>query len=182
LLVDQSGGTTGMLVANGWLRDPGKPRFVYREGGAVIAGIWGSGPDVTLVRSGLTEQAPVIGRVVPSWDEDRLWLTIEPADATAVRTSVFNLVSGGAPSGTALDRDTSTRVALEGIYRSTLQLGRGEEVGWLSVEVDPEGATRFQGDLPATIPPALAAATAEVIDGEVNLIYENVVDVSPLRR
>ena len=55
-------------------------------------------------------------------------------------------------------------------------------MGWLSVDIDPEGATQFSGDLPTAIPPALAAAAAAAVVGEVDFIYGNVVDVSPLRR
>jgi hypothetical protein len=50
------------------------------------------------------------------------------------------------------------------------------------VQIDPEAATQFRGELPSGIPPALAAAAAETINDEVNDIYENVVDVAPLRR
>ena len=84
--------------------------------------------------------------------------------------------------GGALDRGTSTRNALTGTYRATLHATGGKEVGWLSVDIDPEGATQFSGDLPTAIPPALAAAAAAAVVGEVDFIYGNVVDVSPLRR
>ena len=50
------------------------------------------------------------------------------------------------------------------------------------MDVDAEGATRFTGDLPATIPPALAAAGAAAIEAEVDLIYGSVDDVAPLHR
>ena len=55
-------------------------------------------------------------------------------------------------------------------------------MGWLSVAVDPEGGTRFEGDLPDSIPPSLAAATAAAIEDEVAFIYGNLVDVAPLWR
>ena len=86
---------------------------------------------------------------------------------------------GGAPT---LDRDTSTRTALQGTYRATLQGPGGGNAGWLSVDIDAEGATRFSGDLPPAIPPTLAAAAAAAVESEVDLIYGNVVDVAPLRR
>jgi len=179
LLIDRADGTTGRLVSNSWFWRRGEPALVYREGGAAVAGIWETGPDAAVVRSGTTEKAPVLGRIVPSWDDDELRLTIEPAGGAAVRTSVFERASGG---GAALDRGTSTRHALAGTYRATLHATGGGEVGWLSVDIDPEGATRFSGDLPPAIPPALAAAAAAAVEGEVDFIYGNVVDVSPLRR
>ena len=179
LLIDRADGTTGRLVANGRFWHPGEPALVYREGGVAVAGVWETGPDAAVVRSGTTEKAPVLGRIVPSWNDDELRLTIEPAGGAAVQTTVFERASGG---GAALDRGTSTRHALAGTYRATLHATGGGEVGWLSVDIDPEGATRVSGDLPPASPPALAAAAAAAVEGEVDLIYGNVVDVTPLRR
>jgi len=180
LLIDRADGTTGILVANGWFRRPDEPALVYREGGVAVAGVWESGPAVAVVRSGTSEKAPVIGRIVPSWNDGELRLTIEPAGGAAVQTTVFERVSGG---GTAtLDRETSTSIALEGTYRATLHATGGGDAGWLGVDIDREGGTRFSGDLPAAIPPALAAAAAAAVEGEVDLIYGNVVDVPRLRR
>src|SRR5262249_31480434 len=143
----------GKLTSNGWFRRPGEPTLVYREGGVTVAGVWEGSPDAAVVRSGTSDKAPLIGRIVPSWKNGKLSLTIEPADGAAVQTTVFERASGGG----ALDRSASTREALEGSYRATLHATGGKDAGWLSVEVDPEGGARFSGDLPASIPPALAA-------------------------
>jgi hypothetical protein len=180
LVVDRAGAPMGSLVPNGFLRRPGDPTLVYREGGVAIAGVWESGPDAALVRSGTTEKAPIIGRIVPAWNDDQLRLTIEPAGGATVQTSVFERASGGGT--TALDRGTSTRAALQGTYRATVTSTGGADAGWLSVDVDPEGATRFVGDLPRGVPPALAAAAAEAVESEVDFIYGSVGDVNPLRR
>lgn len=180
LIIDRGDGTTARLVANGWLRRPGEPALVYREGATMVAGVWETGPEGAVVRSGTTDKAPVLGRIVPSWKDDRLRLTIEPVSGSAVQTTVFERGSGGGAS--ALDRGTSTQSALEGTYRATLRTTTGGDAGWLSVDVDPEGATRFSGDLPPAIPPALAAAAAAAVQHEVDFIYGDVVDVAPLRR
>src|SRR5436305_2082942 len=89
-----SGSRPSMLMPNGFLRRPGDPTFVYREGGVAIAGVWESGPDAAVVRSGTTEKAPIIGRIVPAWNNDQLRLTIEPAGAAAVKTTVFERAPG----------------------------------------------------------------------------------------
>jgi hypothetical protein len=177
LLIDQTGGATGMLSSNGWFRRPGEPTFVYREGGKTVAGVWEGSPESAVVRSGTSESASLIGRIVPSWKDNQLSLTIEPAGGDAVQTTVFKRASGGG----ALDRRALTREAIEGSYRATLN-ATGKDAGWLSVDVSPEGGTRFSGDLPASIPPALAAAAAGAVEDEVHYIYGNVVDVSPLVR
>ena len=175
LHVDRAGGAMGKLSSNGWFRRPGEPMFVYREGGKTVAGVWVGSSDAAVVRSGTSESAPLIGRIVPAWKDGKLWLTIEPAGGAAVQTTVFQRASGGG----ALDRHTSTWEALQGSYRATLQAG-GKDAGWLSVDVSAEGGARFSGDLPASISPPLAAAAA--IEDEVNYIYGNVSDVNPLMR
>jgi hypothetical protein len=177
LLIERAGGATGKLTSNGWFRRPGEATFVYREGGKTVAGVWEGSPDAAVVRSGTSDKAPLIGRIVPSWKDGKLSLSIEPAGGAAVQTTVFVRASGGG----ALDRGASTREALEGSYRATLATG-GKDAGWLSVDVSPEGGAQFSGDLPASIPPALAAAAAAAVEDEVNYIYGNVIDVSPLRR
>src|SRR5438445_10614606 len=68
LLIDRADGTTGRLVTNGWFRHPGEPGLVYREGSATVAGVWESGPEVAVVRSGTSEQSPALRRIVPAWD------------------------------------------------------------------------------------------------------------------
>lgn len=97
-----------------------------------------------------------------------------------MQTTVFERASGGGAA--ALGRGASTRDALQGTYRASLHATGGGDAGWLSVDIDPEGATRFSGDLPPAIPPALAAAAAAAVEGEVDFIYGNVADVPPLRR
>jgi hypothetical protein len=179
LAIDLSG-ASGTLVATGWFRRAGEPAYVYRSGGAIVAGVWTTGPDAAVVRSGVTEAAPVIGRIVPSWDDNALSLAIEPTGSDPVRTGAFKRAQDGGAS--TLTRNASTREALEGSYRADLHTAKTKDAGWLTVDVDPEGGTRFQGDLPGTIPPALAAAAAAAVDGEVDLIYGDVVDVAPLRR
>jgi hypothetical protein len=181
LVIERDGKPTGMLVANGWFRRPGDPTYVYREGQAVVAAVWDTGPDAAVVRSGAKPDAPVIGRIVPAWkNDDELELTIAPADGSAFRTSVFKRAAG---TGTeALNRSTSTREALQGSYRASVTAADGTTVGSMSVDINPEGGSRFTGDLPPAIPPALAAAAAAAIEGEVHVIYGRVIDVSPLVR
>src|SRR5262245_57724846 len=104
LHVDRAGGAMGKLSSNGWFRRPGEPMFVYREGGKTVAGVWVGSSDAAVVRSGTTESAPLIGRIVPAWKDDKLWLTIEPAGGAAVQPTVCERASGGG----AIHRRTST--------------------------------------------------------------------------
>jgi hypothetical protein len=177
---DQGSDTPGALVATSWPRPTGDPTFVYEAGGVPVAGVWRDGAHTEVVRSGTSEDAPVIGRIVSSWEDHALRLTIEPVSGAAIRTDAFT--SGGGQNGPTLSRDIPTRAELQGTYRTTLRSAVGAKTGWLNVQIDAEGATRFTGDLPRTIPPALAAAVAEAVDHEVDVIYQHVVDVGPLSR
>ena len=180
IMVEQGSDTRGRLVYNGWFRRSDEPAFTYRQGGDAVAGVWMTGPEAFVVRSGTTESAPVIGRIVPSWDDQRLRLTIEPTGKAAVRTTFFSRSSDA--GDVALDHSKMTRAALQGSYRATLKSTGDADAGWLSVEIEPDGGTRFSGDLPPDIPPALAAAAAAAIDGEVTRIYSSLDDVGPSHR
>jgi hypothetical protein len=118
-----------------------------------------------------------VGRIVPSWTDNELSLTIEPTGAAAIRTTVFKN-----DSSRPLDRNRLTRVGLEGKYVARLTTPDGTDVGWMQVDVNPESATRVTADLPSNVPPALAAAAAEAVDNEVAYIYGQVVDVNPEHR
>src|SRR4029077_94706 len=114
------------------LRRPGDPTFVYHAGGVTVAGVWLSGPDAAVVRSGTRQDSPPIGRIVPSWEDDALRLTMEPAGGAAFRTDVCAREAGA--HSTPLNRGISTREALEGTYRATLRSPDGKDAGWLSVD------------------------------------------------
>jgi len=180
LLVDRDGSPAGELVTSRWFRSAGDPTYVYRDGGLVVAAVWDTGREAAVVRNGTTPNAPVVGRIVPSWKDDELELSIEPAGGPPVRTTVFRRAS--VYGTTTLNRGTSTREALEGNYRATVRAADGKSVGWMSVDIDPEGGTRFAGDLPPSIPPALAAAAAGAVEAEVDYIYGSLIDVAPWRR
>jgi hypothetical protein len=70
---------------------------------------------------------------------------------------------------------------VEGKYVATLTGADGANVGSMSVDVHPESATSFTGELPSTIPP-LGAAAAQAVDAEVAFICESIVDESPTLR
>src|SRR3989442_477272 len=70
LLIDRADGTTGRLVSNSWFWRRGEPALVYREGGAAGGGVWETGPEAARGWSGAAQKEPVLGRIVPSWDDD----------------------------------------------------------------------------------------------------------------
>ncbi|HEV7731833.1 MAG TPA: hypothetical protein VGR62_06710 [Candidatus Binatia bacterium] len=178
--IDRADGTTEVLEANGEFQRPGEPALVYRVGGETVAGVWRTGSDAVAVRRGSTEDGPLLGRIVTSWTDDEIILSIEPAGGVAMRTSPFARASAGGPTS-ALDRDIATREALAGTYRATFLTGDGES-GWLSLDVDRDGVTTWTGDVPAAISPALAAAAAAVVVGEVDLISRSISAAAPRRR
>src|SRR5262245_15369174 len=180
LVTGDGSGTTGMLVRADPLPHPGDPTFVYRTGADAVAGVWSMPDNTIVVRSGTSWSAPVIGRVVPRWIDDTLHVTIEPTGQSPISSDAF--ARPGTRSSATLTREISTTADLEGTYRTELHGDGGGAAGWLAVQIDPESATQFHGDLPAKIAPALAAATAQAISDEIGSIYDGVVDVSPLHR
>jgi len=180
LVTGDGSGTTGTLVRADALPHPGDPTFVYRTGADAVAGVWSMPDNTIVVRSGTKWSAPVIGRVVPRWIDDTLHVTIEPTGHGAITSDVF--ARPGTRSAATLTREITTTEDLEGSYRTVLRGDGGASAGWLAVQIDPESATQFRGELPAGIPPALAAATAQAINDEIGSIYDGVVDVGPLHR
>jgi len=178
-LVTHQSSTAGALVPTGLFRPAGEPMFLYKSGGRTVAGVWSNGPDSAVVRNGTSESAPIIGRVLPSWDGDVLRITIQPAGGPALKTDAFGRT--GARQDT-LSRGILTKGELEGTYRANLRSDDSGANGWLSVSIDPEGATRIEGDLPAGINPALAAAAAQAIDSEVDSIHQELADVPAVHR
>ncbi len=175
-------GTAGILMPTGWFRHAGDPTFVYRVGEKTVAGVWLVGPDATVVRDGRSETTRLVGRIVPSWDGGSLRLSIQPAGVAPFQTDAFARGEPGPQNEATLTRGIATLAQLEGSYRAAVRTADGREVGWIAIRIDPEGATVLDGDLPAEIPPSLAAAAAAAADSEVTVIYQNLVDVAPLAR
>ncbi|HLK10720.1 MAG TPA: hypothetical protein VKW76_05030 [Candidatus Binatia bacterium] len=172
-------GGPAVVESPGWLRLPGEPTFVLHDPAGEQAGLWVVEPGRVVVRRGRSEDAPVIGRVVPSWEDDAIRLRIEPADAPAVVTDVFARTDRGAGPA-ALSRIARSSAGVRGTYRATLRREDGTSVGWLEVRVGLHQAAfvTYDGALPPTIDEPLAAAAAVALGSEIDWIEEHVTGVS----
>jgi hypothetical protein len=180
LAIDRlANGGPAVVVPPGWLHLPGEPTFVLRNHTGERAALWVTEPGRVVVRRGRTEDAPLLGRVVPSWEDGAIRLRIEPAHGPAVLTDVFARTDGGA-SPAALSRLARSSAAARGIYRATLRREDGTPVGWLEVRVGVRQSTftTYDGALPPTIDEPLAAATVVALGSEIDWIDAHVRGVS----
>jgi hypothetical protein len=187
IVVDQmKGGEPAVATAPGWFGWPGKPALVLKDGDGEEAALWVTAPSTVVVRKGSSEAAPLDGRVEPSWENEAIRLTIEPANGPALKSDVFereDLAAG--PS--VLTRTAMLSSDVEGSYRALLRDPDGRPAGWMRVRVtlhDGTSRVRFEAALPARVDEGLAVASAEALGNEVNYIDDEARGVhrSPSRR
>jgi hypothetical protein len=161
----------------GFLRLPGAPTFVLDADGKTLAALWLAGSEVT-VRSTVSEGSPTIGRVEPSWEDGAVRLALQTTDGAAIRSDTFaRQGAGGGPP--VLTRAGQNVLEVRGVYEAPVRDGHGATVGWLRVSVSPyQAAPRiYEASLPASVPPALAAASAGALNAEIDWIEEHVINV-----
>jgi hypothetical protein len=158
------------LQPKGWFRWPGEPILVM-HGAQHDIGLWLVETGSVVVRDGVTEAAPVIGRVEPSWDEGAIRLTLWPRTGPPIRGDVFARSDPGAgPS--ALARWAADEVQVQGAYDADFHAANGSTVGWLGVDIGYHQAAfvMYEGYLPPEVDEALAAATAVALGSEIDWI------------
>lgn len=187
LAVDQmKGGEPATVTAPGWLRMPGQPEFVVPDGnGREAAALWITAPSTVVVRKGSSTNAPLDGRVEPSWENESIRLSIEPAGGPVLKSDVFQREDLGA-GPRELTRRALLSTDVVGSYRAILRTADGRPVGWLRVRISTHGASpiRYEAALPPQVDEALAVALAEALDDEIDRIEResNGVHRAPERR
>jgi hypothetical protein len=178
LVIDHmTGGEPAVLEPKGWVHWPGDPILVM-PGGRHPLGLWLVETGHVVVRDGIMEDSPVIGRVEPSWDENAIRLTLHPADGPPIQSDVFHRVSTGT-GRSVLTRLVDVSSEVSGTYQAAMRTPDGAEVGWLRVSVGGRaGSIVWQGDLPASVDEGLAAATAEALRSEVDFIFGHALGVT----
>lgn len=163
-------GEPTVLRPKGWFRWPGEPILVMHDGQHDV-GLWLVETGSVVVRDGVTKDAPVIGRVEPSWDDGAIRLTLWPRTGPPIRGDVFVRTDPGAgPS--ALARWAADEVQVQGAYDADFHAANGSTVGWLGVDIGYHQAAfvMYEGYLPPEVDEALAAATAVALDSEIDWI------------
>jgi hypothetical protein len=165
------GGNPTLLTAPAWLRLPGEPALVIRDGPEKGEALWLKGPGRVTVRRNVSSDSALIGRIEPSWENNAIRLTIEPAGGRRLRTDVFTREDLGAGTA-ALSRLAQLSIDVHGTYRATLREAGGRPVGWLRVAVGlhQPAPEMYEGVLPAEVDEGLAAAAAAALDQEIDWI------------
>jgi hypothetical protein len=182
LLVDRMRGDGSVALARvpRWPGPHDRPTFIVRRGGAAREGIWLRGPGRAVVRASQRPDAPVVGRVEPTWTDGAIRLRIEPADRPPISTDVFvRTMNGLGPP--ELTRRIARDDELSGSYRARLRAPDGSVVGWLQVAADtgqPFPVT-YEAVLPPNVGEALAIASAAALGKELDWIREHTVDSFP---
>jgi hypothetical protein len=143
------------------------PTQIVRVGQQDVA--WLSvGPQEIVVRGGAADDAPVLGRVVSSWQDQAVRLSIEPKGQPVVTSEAFR--SGVGSGQILLSRDATMALDLKGAFTSPLLGADGKPVGWLRVRINGIGATSYEGAMPKGVSDAMAAAAMAALQKEVEFI------------
>ena len=168
------GGEPTVLKPSGWFRWPGEPILVMRTDGQHEIGLWLVETGSVVVRDGVTEDAPVIGRVEPRWDDEAIRLTLWPRTGPPIRGDVFAHTDPGA-SPSVLARWAADEVQVQGAYDADFHGPDGRTVGWLGVDIGYHQAAfvMYEGYLPPEVDEGLAAATAVALGSEIDWILDH---------
>jgi len=171
----------GVLVTSAhWVRLHGEPTLTVRSGAERGEGIWVGGPGRAVVRTSEAPDAPLVGSVVPSWQDQAIRLTIAPASGAPISTGTFEREHDGL-GPPELRRGIERDDELHGSYRAPLHAADGNVVGWLrvSVEDDRPYPLMYEGVLPPEVDEALAAAAAAALRDEIAWIDRHTLDSLP---
>jgi hypothetical protein len=169
------GGKPATAEAAHWFRMPGDPTLVVRDGRKEPEALWLTEPAHVVVRTGASEHARFDGEVKPSWTDNAIRLTIQPARGPVLMTDTFTRLDSEA-GPRELSRNDQLSIDLEGEYRAALRTQDGKAVGWLAVHVYPDGTpTTYEAALPAGVDEGLAVASAEALSSEIDWIEQEVV-------
>ena len=171
-------------------RTPVQPRGTWRLGSVTYvpseagAGDWTLSLDapgeVTIAHA---RRQGTYERVVPSWDENAIRLTLERNERPLLRTDVLARVAGAGTSH--FSRLAVLSVDARGTYEGDVRDRVGTRVGWLRLRVGASDAhVVCEGVLPPDVDEAMVAATLLALVSEVDWIENHVRGVSrpPMER
>jgi hypothetical protein len=179
LMIDaMRNGEPALLGPATWLRLPGEATFVLSDGDARGEALWVRGPGAVVVRRTDSADSPIVGTVVPSWDNNAIRIAIDPAGGPAFRTDVFTREDIGGGVST-LTRIAQLAIDLNGTYRAAVRDPGGRQVGWIRVAVGlhQPAPEMYTAVLPPEIDEGLAAASAAALGEEIDWIEDHTYDV-----
>lgn len=169
------GGEPAVFAPERWFRMPGDPILVRQDGSGQHAGLWLVETGSVIVRDGPTKDARLIGRVEPSWDDQAIRLSLEPAGGPPLKSDVFRRIDLDAGLS-ALSRNADDSLQVLGTYQASLRDPDGKDVGWMRVDITNRGdaLVSYHAALPAGVDERLAAAAAQALGSEVDYIQNHV--------
>ena len=172
------GGEPTLLGPARWLRLPGEAAYVFSGGPARGEALWLGGPGEVTVRRTTSADSPIVGSIVPSWQNNAIRIAIEPHGGPVLRTDVFTRedIAGGTSE---LSRLAQFSIDVTGTYRAAVRDPAGREVGWIEVTIGPHRAApdTYGAVLPPDVDEALAAASAAALENEIDWIDDHSYDV-----
>ncbi len=179
LVVDRAhGGEPAVLVPARTLPFSSGPTYLLQAEDKTIAALWVKDPAHVTVRQTSDPAAPVVGRVEAHWNAGAINLTLRPVDGPELHTGVFERTDG--PSLPSVLRwNAATVLDVRGRYEAELRDASGAPAGWLRVRISPYMAAGriYDGDLPPSVPEALATAAVALVDSDVDYIEDHAVNV-----
>jgi len=153
----------------------GRAPYIPSEAGA---GDWSLSLDapgeVTIARA---RRQGTYERVVPSWDDNAIRLTLERNERPLLRTDVLARVAGAGTSH--FSRLAVLSVDVRGTYEGDVRDRVGTRIGWLRLRVGASDAhVVCEGVLPPDVDEAMVAATTLALVSEVDWIEDHVRGVS----
>jgi len=153
------------------------PQLLLVSAGETQAAFWLDGTS-TIVRSGVTDGTPLLGKVDASWPSDKaIRFSLEPHGDSAYQMGPFQRIDGGY-AALSLGQPVAMTLDLTGVYRGELTDKTGTKVGFLRIRVNSvEAPSRlYEGVLPAPLNGPLGAAAVARLDRAIDGILAHATD------
>jgi hypothetical protein len=162
------GGKSGTIDPEGW--SGWAPSFHVVLAGTTIAELRLASPAHVEIRDPGNPSAPLMGEIVPSWEDGAIRLTMRAQKQETLHTRSFRRTE--TTSGLAvLTRNTQITLDLRGTYRGEVRDDSSLPNGWYQVGIwEPSGRRVYESNVPRDFSVAEAAAVAVALDSEVDFI------------
>ena len=162
------GGKSGSIDPAGW--SDWAPTFRVVLAGSTIANLRLESPGHVQVRDPANPGGPLMGEIVPRWEDGAIRLTMRAPKEETLHTRSFR--STETTSGLAvLTRNTQSTLDLRGTYRAEVRDDSSLPDGWYQVGVwEPSGRRVYESNVPRDFTVVEAAAVTVALDAEVEFI------------
>jgi hypothetical protein len=171
VVIDRMGnGQSAVLRPGGSSLLADEPTFVLRSDSKVLASLWRTNGDI-IVRPTADGSGAPTGRVDAGWDQQAIFLTLQPAGDAAFHTGIFKRISGTEVPD-ALGQPADTILNVSGTYHADIVDAEGKPAGWLRVRVSSfrVPAHIYDGILPDALNGPLGVAAVARLDAAIHSV------------